>query len=291
MIILFTEVPDPPVEQKPKRFRTIYTPNQLLELESEFSKNAYLPKKRREDLSKTLKLKESKIKIWFQNRRIKSRKAQKQLLQQQFFHPTPQQNNLASNIEQPSTRQINSAPRFTITQQQQYRLNDITNHSNFPSNAVGHSNFSNNALSSPSFSNEAVHYSNFVNNTVSLHKFPEAVVNCLRYSNDAVSHSNFPSNAMNYANVLDDALYHSNFSQNNRNYSMENSNYRVNDSNCSVYNTDYQLNYMQNNNFVGNNWQQQSYNQCQNQYLIQYKNQYHNQHHNPYPNCMYAGRN
>nr|CAB3225071.1 Nkx-C transcription factor protein [Phallusia mammillata] len=60
----------PPGEVK-KRPRTAFTPDQIKRLESEFHRNKYLSVGKRMELSKALKLTETQIKIWFQNRRTK----------------------------------------------------------------------------------------------------------------------------------------------------------------------------------------------------------------------------
>jgi len=54
-----------------KRPRTAFTNEQIKELESDFQKSKYLSVCRRMELSKSLKLTETQIKIWFQNRRTK----------------------------------------------------------------------------------------------------------------------------------------------------------------------------------------------------------------------------
>ena len=60
-----------------KRGRQTYTPHQTLELEKEFHTQPYLSRKRRVELSQSLKLTERQIKIWFQNRRMKKKKIEK----------------------------------------------------------------------------------------------------------------------------------------------------------------------------------------------------------------------
>ncbi|XP_068749236.1 homeobox protein pnx-like [Montipora capricornis] len=54
-----------------KRKRTAFTGSQVKELEGEFRRSKYLTISRRTELSKSLKLTETQIKIWFQNRRTK----------------------------------------------------------------------------------------------------------------------------------------------------------------------------------------------------------------------------
>ncbi|XP_045482384.1 homeobox protein ceh-19-like [Harmonia axyridis] len=58
-------------DDKKKRPRTAFTGAQIKALEAEFEKNKYLSVAKRCQLSKTLKLTETQIKIWFQNRRTK----------------------------------------------------------------------------------------------------------------------------------------------------------------------------------------------------------------------------
>lgn len=64
-------------DKKPdeKRPRTAFTAEQLARLKQEFQENRYLTEKRRQDLARDLKLNESQIKIWFQNKRAKIKKA------------------------------------------------------------------------------------------------------------------------------------------------------------------------------------------------------------------------
>ncbi|KAI4497579.1 hypothetical protein M0802_007349 [Mischocyttarus mexicanus] len=57
-----------------KRTRQVYTKHQTKILEDEFKNNHYINKAKRAELSELLSLSEKKIKIWFQNRRTKTKK-------------------------------------------------------------------------------------------------------------------------------------------------------------------------------------------------------------------------
>lgn len=59
---------------KSKRVRTIFTPEQLERLETEFERQQYMVGSGRNYLASTLNLSEAQVKVWFQNRRIKWRK-------------------------------------------------------------------------------------------------------------------------------------------------------------------------------------------------------------------------
>lgn len=58
-----------------KRPRTAFTTEQLQRLKTEFQVNRYITEQRRQSLAQELNLNESQIKIWFQNKRAKIKKA------------------------------------------------------------------------------------------------------------------------------------------------------------------------------------------------------------------------
>jgi len=58
-----------------KRPRTAFSAEQLQRLKAEFQASRYLTEQRRQGLARELGLNESQIKIWFQNKRAKIKKA------------------------------------------------------------------------------------------------------------------------------------------------------------------------------------------------------------------------
>ncbi|CAL1268549.1 unnamed protein product, partial [Larinioides sclopetarius] len=68
----------PSTKPRKKRSRAAFSHAQVFELERRFSHQRYLSGAERADLAQALKLTETQVKIWFQNRRYKTKRRQLQ---------------------------------------------------------------------------------------------------------------------------------------------------------------------------------------------------------------------
>ncbi|XP_041988706.1 homeobox protein MSH-B [Aricia agestis] len=191
-----------------KRARTAFSAQQIKSLEAEFEKNRYLSVAARGRLAKQLRLTETQIKIWFQNRRTKWKRkytSDVEVLAQQYYSSlgiiTPRPMFVGDRLWI-----FNYPNRLPPTQQQQW-AKSLNNLANINTQIIDRSVFRNVpkpevpfVLPQPSFQQDRV-FLNMERNLTGNVKVPNRLVPREVYNNMATAHRNldlYKNNILNH---------------------------------------------------------------------------------------------
>ncbi|XP_046910026.2 uncharacterized protein LOC124491434 [Dermatophagoides farinae] len=114
---------------KKKRSRAAFSHAQVYELEKRFNHQKYLSGPERSELARTLKLTETQVKIWFQNRRYKTKRKLQQSSMQQQHHQQRLRNDSLNNDETTTTITIQPQTAMTMMIGKRSSMNPDSNDS------------------------------------------------------------------------------------------------------------------------------------------------------------------